>query len=513
MKKNLFMSLLCCMVSLFSLTAQTNSFVVLSEDFSKFTAGSESSPDAADISDSETGEIPSKYTQEADWYGYGVYQAGGKAYLGMVPYEDDEEDTGYIETPILDLTGNGGSFTVKFKAKSTYADGDVFFVYWYDLDDESLGGYETIEISNDWEEYSVEFSAVGTATTIIQFFTYYDPVFIDDIQVIGGGGTTDISAPVALAASNISANGFTANWEEVESALSYWVNIYTKEGTALQEILSADFADCQGSGGNDNAWSGISVQVSLPEAYADAGWTFTNTWAGSACLRSGTAKNQGIITTPALAGLNGDATLTFRAAAWNSSSENVQLSLSISGGGSLSQTSVALTKGAFTEYTVAITGGTATSKITFQGGAASNSRFFIDDIAITQGGSQKYPIAGSPFATENTSFTIQGLSANIYYYTVLAEGENGVSAASNEQEVILTGVGLKYIAPQENVYVIGNQLFVRNISADKIKIYNPAGQVVQQKTVSGDNVISLNGLASGLYIVKTNNHNYKIVLP
>ena len=57
--------------------------VLVSEDFAKFTAGSEDDPDGTELSDWNDGTIDAKYTQQPGWRGGFVYQAGGCAYLGV----------------------------------------------------------------------------------------------------------------------------------------------------------------------------------------------------------------------------------------------------------------------------------------------------------------------------------------------------------------------------------------------------------------------------------------------
>lgn len=69
--------------------------VLVSEDFAKFTAGSEDDPDGTELSDWNDGTIDAKYTQQPGWRGGFVYQAGGCAYLDV----DTEEGTGWLITP------------------------------------------------------------------------------------------------------------------------------------------------------------------------------------------------------------------------------------------------------------------------------------------------------------------------------------------------------------------------------------------------------------------------------
>lgn len=173
------------------------------------------------------------------------------------------------------------------------------------------------------------------------------------------------------------------------------------------QIFSANFDDVVGTGGNDNLWSGTVAGSSLTEYTVGGTWTLTRVYKGDKCFKMGTGSAQGILTTPALTNLNGNATLTFRAGAWSSASEQTELLLEITGGGTLSVPSVTMVKGAFSNYTVNITGGTATTQITFKGKQAANSRFFIDDVVVNAGGTPV--LSSSPnslsFGSINTSST------------------------------------------------------------------------------------------------------------
>ncbi|MCP2039273.1 T9SS type A sorting domain-containing protein [Chryseobacterium sp. HSC-36S06] len=150
---------------------------------------------------------------------------------------------------------------------------------------------------------------------------------------------------------------------------------------AQATIFSATFDDVNGTGGNDGLWSGSIATATIPASYGTAGWAFVSAGGANQAIKAGSGSSAGSVTTPALSLLNGVATLTFRAGAWNGSSEKLVLNVAITGGGSLSVSSVTLVKGAFNEYTVDITAGTANSKLVFSGNGG-NSRFFIDDIVV-----------------------------------------------------------------------------------------------------------------------------------
>lgn len=165
-------------------------------------------------------------------------------------------------------------------------------------------------------------------------------------------------------------------------------------GQKTTTIFSETFNQCKGTGGNDGTWSGISGTTS--DISADkTGWNFVTGYAASKCARFGTGSALGSATTPTL-NFTGDATLTFKAGAWNYKNEKTTLKLSISNG-TLSASTVTLEKGSFTEYTINITGVTANPTIKFEGYQASYSRFFLDDVVITQTTS-----GGSETKTENS---------------------------------------------------------------------------------------------------------------
>ncbi|MCK9447607.1 MAG: T9SS type A sorting domain-containing protein [Bacteroidales bacterium] len=236
-----------------------------------------------------------------------------------------------------------------------------------------------------------------------------------------------LAAPVAIEASDISTSGFTANWETVDGADEYELSV-----TTGYEALNEDFNEIVGTGGNDGKWSGQGVAGTLLDGFGD--WTRDRVYKGYQCLKIGTANDQGYITTPKL-GLNGDAiTLTFRAGAWDGSNEQTELLLEITGGGSLSESSVTMVKGAFTKYTVEINNGTADTKITFKGKQATSSRFFLDDVKIAD----VADITGSPFDNiHTTSKALSGLSSGTtYYYTVKAKANGYESAVSNEIKLV-----------------------------------------------------------------------------
>lgn len=162
----------------------------------------------------------------------------------------------------------------------------------------------------------------------------------------GGGGETDPDTPV------------------------------TPSGSVL---LYESFDKCDGTGGNDNQWSGNGVAGSeaLSMEFDNNGWTSSNKiFSGNQCVRLGNSSTAGIITTPAFS-VNGSAYLSFKAGGWKGTNDATSLTLSVNNG-TLSKTTVEIPKGLWKQFGVNITA-TGTVKVTFK---ADKQRFFLDEVKV-----------------------------------------------------------------------------------------------------------------------------------
>lgn len=196
--------------------ANDASAVIVEEDFSKFTAGSETAPDATDLANAQTGDISADYTQVPGWSGGAVFQAGGSAYIGF--YQDE---TGWINTPLLDFSANNGTFTVTFRAKSALSGGDELNVLLLYPGEQYATSSQSVVLTNEWQEYNFSLSK-GIAESFIQMWTYEGEYFIDDIKISAEG----LSAPQNLTVSKYMGTSAELSWDAVEGADSYLLNVY-----------------------------------------------------------------------------------------------------------------------------------------------------------------------------------------------------------------------------------------------------------------------------------------------
>lgn len=166
----------------------------------------------------------------------------------------------------------------------------------------------------------------------------------------------------------------------------------TTTATAQDIVFQETFDKCDGTGGNDNAWSGdvanTEITNSIDQWTDVSGWTGIKVFKGDRCIKLGTGTAQGSITSPAL-NFTGDATLTVKARAWNKDKETITLSISE---GTLSTTEITVNNASgtsWTEASIQITGATPTTTITFNAAQKSKARFLLDDVTITQSTSGK----------------------------------------------------------------------------------------------------------------------------
>ena len=173
--------------------------------------------------------------------------------------------------------------------------------------------------------------------------------------------------------------------KETDSTISFSFTTDTpvESGTTVitgDTFFYESFDNCAGKGGNDNKWSGsiASAKVSTD----NSGWTSDNYYGAYKCLRVGSSKNFGVLTTPTVK-LDADSEyqLSFKAAPWGSE-ENFMRLFAASGSNVTFTTSMfeEMKNEEWNEYVTDISG-SGNVKIEFQ---SNKNRFFIDEVRITR---------------------------------------------------------------------------------------------------------------------------------
>lgn len=142
-------------------------------------------------------------------------------------------------------------------------------------------------------------------------------------------------------------------------------------------LFYESFNGCEGEGGNDGKWNDFSSTYDVVSD--NAGWASSNNqlYGASQCVKVGSSKKAGTVTTPAFTA-KGKAVVTFKAGAWDASKDATSLTLTASNG-TLADSKVTIAKGAWTNCTTQLNANGAV-KLTF---ATSAGRFFLDEVRVT----------------------------------------------------------------------------------------------------------------------------------
>lgn len=152
-------------------------------------------------------------------------------------------------------------------------------------------------------------------------------------------------------------------------------------------LFYESFDNCDGKGGNDDLWS--SINGSFTPVTDNEGWIWEKANAGNQCLKLGTGSVVGVVTTPTFT-LDGNAQLSFMAGAWNSKNDGTSLLVTVSGNGSLNQSSFTMTRGKWTEFTTQLSG-TGSVRLTF----TPSNRFFLDEVKVVSNETTGITTAGT----------------------------------------------------------------------------------------------------------------------
>lgn len=128
---------------------------------------------------------------------------------------------------------------------------------------------------------------------------------------------------------------------------------------------------------------------SVAKYISSAGWTGSKVYSAAGTVKLGSSSSLGLLTTPALdlSANSGNFSISFDARAWSGDATSVKILVNdvlVQQVDGLSNAAAPYTLSSYGP--IALTGGTATTKITISGLQAAKGRVFLDNIKITQGG-------------------------------------------------------------------------------------------------------------------------------
>ena len=204
--------------------------LVMKEDFSKMTAGSEANPDTDNSLIKDDFEYPwintkDEFFNTPGWGSGNAYSAGGMVYL-----ESGPQDMAHINTPMLNVSDNGGIAWIRFKvrAKNTAENLQVMVeaaeTFNMSPSWNMMGSALLPDVTTEWKEYSMYFYG-GGKYSLFNIVSVGAPIYVDDIEVFTV--KQHVNTPTMLPHTNYEGTSFDANWNAVEGATGYSVNVFT----------------------------------------------------------------------------------------------------------------------------------------------------------------------------------------------------------------------------------------------------------------------------------------------
>ena len=294
-------------------------------------------------------------------------------------------------------------------------------------------------------------------------------------------------APVVSQATDVTGTSFVANWEAVEGAEEYNVELYKVTEAAdgsgdAATLLSEDFVGC--------TKTNTDVSATIDDCTATSGWTGKYVYSEGGVLRVGSSKNAGTLTTPTF-NATGEVSLSFSAAHYNSTDTGVKLTVSMKDatGATLASKDVE-PAAAMAVYTLAaeVNG---EFRVEFTTSASSGKkRVNVDNINLSATLSVSTERVAS-VSTNELSYKFAELEAGAKYrYRVQAKDAYGASAFSDYMDVQMTPTSI------DGIDVEGSTVEVYTLGG--VKIYSGAKDAV---TVP----------SSGVYVVKTGSKAIKVM--
>ncbi|GAB1416344.1 hypothetical protein MASR2M117_17500 [Paludibacter sp.] len=318
---------------------------------------------------------------------------------------------------------------------------------------------------------------------------------------ISGGGTVTKSVTLkavssdnfmALPATNVGHNTFTANWTVSASATGYDLDVYSIENGSDSEAIELV---AEGFRGNR-----------LPDGWSsNDGVYYYSTDKIDGVVRLASGSKDGVISIPNLDLSNLDVVLSVVAKRYGDDSK-ANLTVKLNG----NTLDTWLTESDFKTFSINLPKYLGESTLTFS--AQKGQRVYIDSINISSEGEAliKTSLDGYPIRLGNVmTYQVSNLvENNLYYYDVTPIGNN--TKVSNRIEVqttivndIFTGIDKPVIyAVHTSLGIMLYNLF-DNV---QVEVYNLVGNCVYS-TQTNDSNILIPLKTKGVYLIKTNSNN------
>lgn len=218
------LTFLICAVMFTSTKAQT---VLLSEDFASITSGDNTTTGGSSVAWAGNTNFPTKVS---------AYNAGGAVRIGS------SSAVGSITSKTLDLSGNGGSFTIQFDVKGwTTIEGTSIIVTVTGLTAQTVS--YTATASTSFESKTLNFTG-GTANSTVTIATTSKRAYLDNIIVSNAAAVTTPTITSSLSSATVSSVAGTASAAQsynlsAVNLTGFPGNILVTPSTGLEVSLSS----------------------------------------------------------------------------------------------------------------------------------------------------------------------------------------------------------------------------------------------------------------------------------
>lgn len=197
---------------------------LLTEDFSSIVSGNSSSSSGSSSAWTGNTNITSVSTS---------YSAGGSVKIGS------GSATGFIQTKVLDLSVNGGSFSIDFDVKGwTTIEGSIIVTV-TNLATQTVT-YSAVMASSSFETKTMNFSG-GTSNSVIKIATTSKRAFIDNVKVYYAVSTLPVEL-VSFSAICEDNNTVTVNWTTASEHNSNYYSVEKSRDGLNWNILTTKTA-------------------------------------------------------------------------------------------------------------------------------------------------------------------------------------------------------------------------------------------------------------------------------
>ncbi|MBR5600672.1 MAG: M6 family metalloprotease domain-containing protein [Bacteroidaceae bacterium] len=296
------------------------------------------------------------------------------------------------------------------------------------------------------------------------------------------------SVPGVLPATDINEDSFVANWEELDGASHYNVELYKVTETAPGEgdtvtILEEDFMGC--------TKSNTDITDTINGYTITDGWSGDNIYSDGGVLRIGTSSTAGYLKTPMMS-FTGNVTVSFTASACNANDSGQVLVVGVvdAATGETLQSGEFVPAVADTEYSIGadVNGG---FYVLFATDASEKEkRVFVDNISVYSLSAVRTELIESVKGIQACEYKFVGLESGCAYsYRVQAGDSRGVSGFSAFENVVLQALAVEEVFADDAFVEVYTLSGVRVYSGNRAGVRLDSGMYIFKSPVKAVKVI------------------------